>query len=251
MVWVHNLNPILLDLGPVQIRWYGLMWVLGFLFTYWYVRQRIKQGKAPLNLEELDSMMVWGTLGVLIGARLGEILIYRFPYYLASPLKVFAVWEGGLSFHGALVGILVAAWFWCRKYKKDLLQIADTFVIPLALANTFGRLGNFINGELPGRLTTLPWGMQFPGVEGFRHPSQLYEAAYNVVLFAILHFNRDKKWKPGSFFALWLMLYAVARFITEFFREPEIYVGLLTMGQFLNVFVFAAGLGLWLYVRRK
>ena len=192
-MWVHNLNPIFLNLGILQIRWYGLMYVLGFLFVYWYARRQIRAGSVCLTEQELDSWLSWAVAGMILGARLGEILIYRLEYYLANPLKMIAIWEGGLSYHGALVGIVLAILLWCWKYKKSFLEIADVFVVPISLANSFGRIGNFINGELPGRLTSVRWAVKFPFVEGWRHPSQLYEAFYNVIIFGILCWQSGKK----------------------------------------------------------
>ena len=190
-------------------------------------------------------------VGMILGARVGEILIYRFEYYLANPWKMIAIWEGGLSYHGAFVGIVIAILLWCWKYKKSFLEVADVFIVPISLANSFGRIGNFINGELPGRITSLPWAVKFPFVEGWRHPSQLYEAVYNVIIFGILCFQSSKKNKSGLLLAMYLMLYAVFRSITEFFREPEILVGPLTMGQFLNAIMFVVGAFLLWYVLKK
>ncbi|MDO8661287.1 MAG: prolipoprotein diacylglyceryl transferase [Candidatus Woesearchaeota archaeon] len=249
-MWVHNINPVLLDLGVLQIRWYGLMYVLGFLFVWWYVRRQIRTGTVRLSEQELDSWLSWAVVGMIIGARLGAVLIYNFSYYFANPWKIIAIWEGGLSYHGAFVGIVIAIVWWCKKYKKNFLEIADIFVVPISLANSFGRIGNFINGELPGRLTSVPWAVKFPFVEGWRHPSQLYEALYNVIIFSILRHKKSKQHKPGTILAGYLVLYAIFRSITEFFREPEILVGPLTMGQFLNAIMFVVGLGLWWYVNR-
>lgn len=251
MVWTHNINPVLVHLGPLQIRWYGVMYVLGFIFTYWYVHRRIKAGNAPINKDQLESSMIWMVIGMLIGARLGEIFIYRSGYYLANPIKMIAIWEGGLSFHGALIGMVIAVLIWCKRYDKKFLEIADTFIIPIVLANAFGRIGNFINGELFGKLTTLPWGVKFPFAEGFRHPSQLYEAAYNVLIFGVLHVNRDKKWKAGTIFAWFLVLYGALRFLTGFIRIQDYYVGLLGIGQILNIGVFIAGLLLFWHIRKN
>ncbi len=250
-MWVHNLNPVLLDLGFLQIRWYGLMYVLGFLFVWWYVRRHIRAGTVRLTEQELDSWLSWAVIGMITGARLGAILIYNPAYYFSNPLKMIAIWEGGLSYHGAFVGIVVAIVWWCKKYKKNFFEIADIFVVPISLANSFGRMGNFINGELPGRLTSVPWAVKFPFVEGWRHPSQLYEVFYNIIIFGILHQKKLKQHVPGTLLAWYLMLYAVFRSITEFFREPEILVGPLTMGQFLNAIMFVAGVWLWWYLHKK
>ncbi|MBI4451314.1 prolipoprotein diacylglyceryl transferase [Candidatus Woesearchaeota archaeon] len=251
MTWVHSLDPVLLHLGPLQIRWYGLMYVLAFLFAYWYVRREIRQGRSELTLPQLDSLLTLSVIGLLVGARVFYVLIYNASYYAAHPLEVFAVWAGGLSFHGGLFGGLIAGWLFCRTHKLSFLKTADLFIVPVALGQAFGRLGNFINGELPGRITSLWWGVKFPNVEGFRHPSSLYEAAYDILIFSVLYPLRTKQWRPGSLLALFLMMYAAFRFVTEFVREPEIMIGPLTMGQLLNIPMFIAGAAIWYATRQK
>jgi phosphatidylglycerol:prolipoprotein diacylglycerol transferase len=251
MVWVHDLNPILLKIGALEIRWYGVMYVLAFLLTYWYCRTRIRKGKLDLTEDELDWFLLWLVAGMILGARVFEVFVWNWEYYQQYPGEIVKIWHGGLSFHGALLGMAIAAFAFCRKKGKSFLHLADAIIVPASLGNALGRIGNFINGELYGRLTDAPWGVVFPGVEGARHPSQLYEAFYNAVIFAILWLAKDRKLPRGFLFGLWLALYAVARFITEFFREPDKMVGFLTLGQFLNVFVFAAGLGLLFWLKKR
>jgi len=251
MVFEYALSPVLLQLGPVQIRWYGVMWALGFLVTYWYVRAAARQKLIKLTDDDVDWLMVWLTVGTLLGARIFEVFVYRWQYYAANPAEIIALWHGGLSFHGGFLGALVAGAWFARRRKVSFLNLCDTCIIPVALAQAFGRVGNFINGELPGRVTSLPWGVKFPGVEGYRHPSQLYEAAYDVVIFAILWTQRKRKLPHGAILALFLMLYSVFRFLTEYVREPEMYVGPFTMGQALNIPLFIGGIALWFWVKRK
>jgi len=250
MVWTHNINPIALSVGPVEIRWYGVMYVLAFLFTWWYIRQRAKSGKIPLTLDQVESSLTWLVVSMLIGARLGAVLFYYPGYYLQHPLEIFAIWQGGLSFHGGMIGILIACYFFTKKYKMTYWEIADAFIVPLAFAQAFGRIGNFINGELWGNPTLMPWGMIFPlsGDLLSRHPSQLYEVAYNLVIGVIIYVNRDRVQKAGWLFGLWAVLYAVARFTVEFFRAPEVMVGPITMGQLLTIPVLI--LGIWLMLRK-
>jgi phosphatidylglycerol:prolipoprotein diacylglycerol transferase len=248
-MWVHNLNPILLSLGPIEIRWYGLMYVLSFIIVYIYARAVVKHKKLNLSLKELDDLMIWLVAAMIIGARLFEVVFYNHSYYLANPSEIIAIWHGGLSFHGGLAGVLIVGYVFARKKKINFLQLCDVFVVPLALAQAFGRIGNFINGELYGRITSLPWGVKFSSAEGFRHPSQLYEVAYDLAIFAFLFVQRNKKKAPGYFIGWFLVLYPFFRFLTEFVREPEVMIGPLTMGQCLNIPMFI--LGVYLLYRIK
>ncbi len=247
-MFVHNLNPTILQLGSLEIRWYGLMYVLAFLFVQFHVKRAIKEGKLKLTEKELDDFLGLLIVAMIVGARLFYAIFYNPTYFLASPWKIIAVWEGGLSFHGGFVGILAVGWWFARKKGLHLLQLADVFIVPLALGNAFGRIGNFINGELFGIPTTLPWGVIFPGAEGARHPTQLYEAAYNIIIFATLYSLRNKNWKEGKIFGLFMILYGIFRFSVEFIKDLPAY-GPLTMGQWLTIPVFIVGV--WLIWRAK
>lgn len=251
MVFYHNLNPILLSIGPIDIHWYGLMYVFSFIIVYLYVRAAVKHKKLNLNLSDVDNLMILLTISMILGARLFEVVLYNPSHYLANPLQIFAVWKGGLSFHGGLTAMILAGFFFARKKKLNLLHLADILVVPLAFAQVLGRLGNFINGELYGTVTNAFWGVKFQGAEGFRHPSQLYEAAYNLVIFSVLFFKRNKTFPAGTLLAHFLILYSIFRFLTEFVREPEIMIGPLTMGQLLNIFMLIAGVGLLYYLKKK
>ncbi|OYT32866.1 prolipoprotein diacylglyceryl transferase [Candidatus Woesearchaeota archaeon ex4484_78] len=244
----HALNPVILNLGPLEIRWYGLMYVLGFFVVYFYVRSMIKKKRLKLSVEELDNLLVLLIFAMILGARLFYAIFYNPSYFVRFPLKFFAVWEGGLSFHGALLAIILTGFFYCKKKNISFLETADVFIVPVALANAFGRIGNFINAELYGKVTGLPWGVLFPGVSGPRHPTQIYEAFYNVVIFSVLFFLRNKVKKKGVLLGLFLFLYAFFRFFVEFLKDLPVY-GPLTMGQWLclPMFVF----GLWLVFRKK
>lgn len=250
-MFVHAIDPVLLSLGPLEIRWYGLMYVLAFLVTYYYVRRQVRKGALDLKEKQLDNLLGIMVIGMIIGARLFEAIFYNPSYYLANPLKILFVWEGGLSFHGGLLGIIIAVAYYIRKHnlrKHNLrfFKIADIFVVPLALGSAFGRLGNFINAELYGKITSLPLGVIFPGVEGARHPTQLYEVAYNVIIFFILFSFRNKVKKPGALLGWFMILYAVFRFAVEFIKDMPVY-GSLTMGQWLTIPM--AIIGLWLVCR--
>jgi len=225
------------------------MYVLAFFVTYYYVRGAIRQGKLKLTENELDSMLGWMVICMILGARLFYAIFYNPTYFMDAPWKILFVWEGGLSFHGGLVGVAFAAWWYgTRKKGIPFLHLADIFCVPIALGNAFGRIGNFINGELYGVATNLPWGVVFPGAEGARHPTQLYEAAYNVVIFGILYSMRNKNWKDGTLFGVYLMLYGIFRFGVEFIKDLPFY-GPLTMGQWLTLPVFLVGI--WLVWRSK
>ncbi|MCX6708204.1 MAG: prolipoprotein diacylglyceryl transferase [Candidatus Woesearchaeota archaeon] len=247
-MFTHALNPTILSLGPLEIRWYGLMYVLAFIVIYYYVRSAIRQGKIKLTEKELDNLMGLLVVAMIIGARLFEAIFYDPSYYFSQPWKILYIWEGGLSFHGGFAGMALAGYLYARKKGIPFLKLVDVFIVPLALGNAFGRIGNFINGELYGIPTTLPWGVVFPGAEGPRHPTQLYEAAYNIVIFIVLYSLRNKKYKDGMLFGIFMILYSIFRISVEFLKDLPHY-GPLTMGQWLTIPVFL--IGLWLVWTRR
>ncbi|MGB3836942.1 prolipoprotein diacylglyceryl transferase [Castellaniella sp.] len=249
-----HINPIALQLGPVAIHWYGLMYLAGFALAWLLGRWRIQHHPGELNLRDLEDIIFYGVLGVVLGGRLGYVVFYKFDDYLAHPLSIFYVWQGGMSFHGGLLGVIVAMLIFARKRGQPLLAIGDFIapLIPLGLAA--GRLGNFINGELWGRPTDLPWGMVFPGSgDGIaRHPSQLYEMGLEgFALFALVWWFARKPRPMGQISAVFLMGYGTFRFLVEFTREPDAFLGLLmgglSMGQILSVPMVL--IGLWLFLR--
>jgi phosphatidylglycerol:prolipoprotein diacylglycerol transferase len=224
------------------------MYVLAFLVTYYYVKKTIKEGKLNITEKELDNLLGWMVVLMILGARLFYAIFYNPSYFIGAPWKILYVWEGGLSFHGGLLGVATAAWLFARKKEIPFLKLADIFCVPIALGNAFGRIGNFINGELYGLPTTLPWGVVFQGAEGARHPTQIYEAAYNAVIFGILYSLRNKNWKDGMLFGIFMILYSLFRFSVEFIKDLPQY-GPLTMGQWLTIPVFLAGI--WLVWRTR
>lgn len=243
---IHNLNPTIVELGPLEIRWYGLMYVLGFLVTYYYARFQIRKGRLAMNEKQLDAFLGWLVLAMVAGARLFYAIFYN-PALFADPLRLLYVWQGGLSFHGGLVGVIVASVWYIKKHKLKFWQVADTFIIPISLANAFGRFGNFVNSEIYGRVTSAPWGVIFPKVDdAARHPTQLYAVAYNIVIFLTLLFTH-KRLRPGQTFGLFFVMYAVFRFVNEIFKEMA-YYGPLTMGQWLTIPMLF--IGLWLLFRK-
>ena len=185
-MFVHDINPTIIDLGFFEIRWYGLMYVLGFFAVYYFGKKAIKEERLKISLKQLDDFLGVLVIAMIIGARLFYFLFYDLNALIQKPLEFFFIWQGGLSFHGGFFGILLAAYLFARKHSTSVWKLGDIFAAPLALGNAFGRIGNFINGEIYGIQTSLPWGVVFPSAEGARHPTQLYEAGYNLLIFGIL-----------------------------------------------------------------
>ncbi len=259
MIEYPHINPILFAIGPLQIRWYGMMYVLGFAAAYWLVLYQAKRFGWKQLLTHVDNLNLALILGVILGGRLGYVLIYNPGYYLAHPLEIPATWSGGMSFHGGCMGALLAGYWYCRRNNLDYWKAVDLYIAAVPIGLFFGRLGNFINGELYGRVTTAPWGMIFPaGGPLPRHPSQLYEAALEgIFLFALLWSLKARPWQPqhtnwphGSILALFLCGYGCCRFIVEFFREPDVQLGFVvfhfSMGQILCGLMVVAGMALWI-----
>ncbi|MBS3109101.1 prolipoprotein diacylglyceryl transferase [Candidatus Woesearchaeota archaeon] len=237
----HNINPVLVSWGFLEIRYYGIIYALGFVFALWYLLQRSRQGKLSLTEEEIYDFMVYLVVGVVLGARLFEVAFYHPDYYFLNPGQIFAVWNGGLSFHGGFVGGVFALVLFLRKRKHDFYEVADALMVPLALGLAFGRLANFINGELYGRVTTMPWGVKFPGADGFRHPTQIYESLKNFLIFGTLFSIRDRKFKKGFLFWGFITLYGILRLVIEFWKEPEtIFLGI-PMGQLMSGIMILTG----------
>jgi len=255
---VHpDINPIAFSIGPVAVRWYGLMYLAGFAIGWWLGIRRIDRGAAPVTRAQFDDMIFYTLLGVILGGRLGYVLFYKPAYYFSHPAEIVAVWQGGMSFHGGLLGVIVAMALIARKYRVDFLRLMD-FVAPLVPPGlAAGRLGNFINGELPGRVTDLPWGLVFRGAgDAPRHPSQIYEFLLEgVALFALLWWFSSKPRARAQVSGLFLLGYGVARFTVEFAREPDSFLGFLalgmTMGQWLCVPMILGGLALMLWGSRR
>ena len=252
---VHpGFDPIALKLGPLAIRWYGLMYLIGFVAVLLLGRYRINHGRnAPIGAKELDELLFYGVLGVVLGGRLGYVLFYKPDYYFLHPLEIFYVWEGGMSFHGGFLGVLAAMWLYVKKQGKSWLAVMD-FLAPLTpIGLGAGRLGNFINGELWGRATDVPWAVVFPHYDLTpSHPSQLYEFGLEgVTLFILLWWYSSKPRPVGAVSALFLIGYGAFRFLVEFTREPDNFLGLLalnlSMGQWLSLPMIL--FGVWLFRR--
>ncbi len=241
------MNPILLSLGPFQVRWYGLLMAFAFLLGLFILRKLA--GEKGIEKDLMDHYLIWMIIGIIGGARVFEILVYQPVYYFSNPLEMLFIWHGGLASHGGLLGGALVTWLFTRKHKIKFYDLADMAVIPIALGAAFVRIGNFVNGEIVGRVSSVPWAMEFRGYEGLRHPSQLYEAFKNVLLFFILFKMRlVKSLKRGTLFWSFIGIYSVFRFIVEFFKEFQSldpsYV--LTMGQWVSIpLMIVSGIMIW------
>ncbi|OOE34326.1 prolipoprotein diacylglyceryl transferase [Salinivibrio sp. ML323] len=253
-----SIDPILVELGPLAVRWYGLMYLLGFVFALWLANHRAAKPNSGWSKEEVSDLLFAGFLGVVLGGRIGYVLFYQFDAFVADPLFLFKVWTGGMSFHGGLLGVITAMAWYARKTQRHFFTVAD-FIAPLVpFGLGAGRLGNFINGELWGRVTDVPWAMVFPsGGPWPRHPSQLYEFALEgVALFIILNLYIKKPRPMGAVSGLFLTGYGTFRFIVEYFREPDahlgLFAGILSMGQLLSLPMIIAGAVMigWAYQRQ-
>jgi phosphatidylglycerol:prolipoprotein diacylglycerol transferase len=262
MIPYPSIDPVIVRIGPIALRWYGLMYLLGFGASYLLVRARLRSSPGSVELqitpeEFLGRFYTYLVIGLMLGARLGYILFYNLGEYLQRPLEVLAVWKGGMSFHGGLVGAVTAGVLCCRKFNADAWKIADLVVATAPIGIGLGRLGNFINGELYGRITDVPWAMVFPnGGPLPRHPSQLYEILLEgVLLFALLSWLRGRLKISGSLTASFLVLYGLFRTIAELFREPDPQLGFLfggvTMGQVLSSLMVLAGVVLLIHRLRR
>ncbi|GFE60900.1 prolipoprotein diacylglyceryl transferase [Geobacter sp. AOG2] len=242
-----HINPVFLSIGPLQFRWYGLMYVLGFVATYFILRAEVRRKKLPLTPDDVADLVFYGALGVVLGGRLGYILFYDLGVYLADPLQVFAVWKGGMSFHGGFLGVILSFVLFARRKKIPFWVLIDMAAQCAPVGLGLGRIGNFINGELYGRPTDAPWGMIFPGGGDLpRHPSQLYEASLEgVVLFFIVRIMARKSDVTGIPAWTFCAGYGLFRFIVEFFRQPDAQIGtflsFFSMGQLLSLPMFLVG----------
>ncbi len=238
-----GLSPNALDLGFFQLKWYSLAYLAGILIGYWYLTKLIKEPGAPLARRHADDMIFYATLGIILGGRLGYVFFYK-PEILKTPIEILQVWNGGMSLHGGVLGVVLAIWYISRKEKLSFLRICDYIACVIPFGLLFGRLANFVNGELWGRATEVPWAIIFPmGGDVPRHPSQLYEAGLEGLLYfiitSLLFWKTDARYHPGKLVGTGLLVYGLSRFTVEFFRQPD--QGLenlswgLTMGQTLTV----------------
>jgi phosphatidylglycerol---prolipoprotein diacylglyceryl transferase len=256
-----TIDPVLISVGPLAIRWYALAYIAGLVLGWRYCLAIARRPPEVLRVQDIDDFLVWATLGVVLGGRTGYVLFYRPEYYFSEPSEIVALWHGGMSFHGGALGVIIALALFCRQRKISFLGFADIVACATPIGLFFGRLANFINGELWGRVTDVPWAMVFPtGGPEPRHPSQLYEATLEgVILFCLLfylqRFTRARLY-PGTLTGVFLGGYGVARIIAELFRMPDanlgyLALGFVTMGQILSVPLLIAGLWLIWWARKR
>jgi len=246
------IDPVAFSIGPLKVHWYGLMYLLSFIMAWGLAHWRAKHYKLDWSADQIGDLIFYGALGVILGGRIGYMLFYNFSYLLSNPLSLFKLWEGGMSFHGGLLGVALAMVFFAYKDKRPFLEVTDFVapIVPLGLAA--GRIGNFINGELWGHVSDAPWAVVFPNTDGQpRHPSQLYEFGLEgIVLFILVWWYASKPRPAGCVSAIFLIGYALCRIIVEFFREPDVQLGYiafnwLTMGQILSIPMLLVGIWLW------
>ncbi len=255
-----QIDPVFFRLGPLEFRWYGLMYIISFVAGYYIIRTAAKQRNLQFSADDVADLVFNVAMGIILGGRLGYALFYNFSWYLAHPVKIFAVWEGGMSFHGGFLGAIVAGLIFSRKKGCAPLALADVCFLTAPVGLFLGRIGNFINGELYGRVTTVAWGVVFPGGGALpRHPSQLYEAVLEgPVTLVLLWLLFRKGCRAGSVLWSFIALYGFFRFGVEFFREPDAHLGLVlgtfSMGQLLSLPMALFGLGMlivWLRGSRQ
>lgn len=246
-----NIDPVAFQIGPLVVRWYALAYIAGIVLGWWYAKRLLRQWALPVDRQSLDDFVVWATVGIVVGGRLGYVLFYNLDQYLADPIQVLVIWHGGMSFHGGLAGVIVAAWLFARRRGFPVLAFSDLIACAAPIGLFFGRIANFINGELYGRVAELPWAMVFPnGGPLPRHPSQLYEAALEglllFILLAVLARRSGIFAKPGLLSGVFLIGYGLARFAVEFVREPDAQLGLIfgpfSMGQMLSAPLVVLGI---------
>ena len=242
-----HINPVFLSIGPLHFRWYGLMYVLGFVATYFILRSEVRRKQLPLTRDDVADLVFYGAMGVVLGGRLGYILFYDLGLYLADPLQIFAVWKGGMSFHGGFLGVVLSIVLFARRKKISFLTLIDMVAQCVPVGLGLGRIGNFINGELYGRPTDVPWGIIFPGGGDLpRHPSQLYEAFLEgLVLFFVVRIMARRSDVAGITAWTFCAGYGLFRFFVEFFRQPDAQIGtfldFFSMGQLLSLPMFLVG----------
>ncbi len=261
-MYTHNLDPVLVDFGLIAIRWYSLAYIFGIIIGWWLGKKIIvhilQQINLNFNIKEFDDLITYLIISIIIGGRLGYIIFYNLDFYIENPLDILKVWEGGMSFHGALLGIIVGTYLFSKKKSVPTFFLLDIIACVSPIGIFLGRIANFINGELIGKVTEVSWGVIFPAIDSFpRHPSQLYEALFEgVMLFLILNIIIFRnRYKMGTCSYLFLIYYGIFRIISEFFRQPDPQIGylfnLFSMGTLLSFLMIIAGLVILNVLRKK
>ena len=261
-MFTHNLDPILLDFGFMTIRWYSLAYIAGITIGWWLgkkiIIKKFQNTSQKFDLREFDDLITYLIISIIIGGRIGYIIFYNLKYYISNPSDIIKIWKGGMSFHGALIGIIIATYLFSKKRKISSFFLLDIIACVSPIGIFFGRIANFINGELVGKATNFSWGVIFPAVDKLpRHPSQLYEAFLEgIILFFILNiFIFKKNYKTGMCSAFFLIFYSFFRIISELFREPDPQIGLLfnlfSMGTILSFFMILAGMIIFIFIKKN
>tara|TARA_B100000579_G_C22818840_1_gene849410 strand:- start:341 stop:1120 length:780 start_codon:yes stop_codon:yes gene_type:complete len=247
-IFIHNLNPVAIEILNLRIYWYSLAYIFGFLFSLYYSKYLTKKKIINLNTTVMDEFITWAVVGVIIGGRIGYVLFYNFEFYIINKLEIIKIWQGGMSFHGGLIGLILSMIFFSKRKKIDGFELANLVTLCCPVGIFLGRIANFINGELVGRPTDQSWGVIFSTNDILRHPSQLYEAIFEgLIIFCIFQIIiKNKLQKKVNCFSIFLIVYAFARFLLEFFREPDNQLGLLlmdlSMGQILSIPMLLIGI---------
>ena len=259
-MYIHNLSPIIFDFGIISLKWYSLAYLFGVIFGWWYGKKIISfinnKYKNNFNLDLFDDYITYVIISIIIGGRLGYVLFYNLSYFISNPIEIFFIWQGGMSFHGGLLGIIIATILFSKKRGCDKLVLLDVVSCVAPIGIFFGRLANFINGELYGKPTDLPWAVIFPFIDDFgRHPSQIYEALLEgALLFLILNLIiKNMPYKRGGCAAAFLIFYSLFRIFSEFFREPDLQIGYIfnyvSMGSLLSFFMFCIGIVMYFKIK--
>ena len=260
---VHNFNPVFIDLGFFQIKWYSIAYILGIILGWIYAIKIIKNNKyidKTIKPHDFDDLIIYLIIGIIVGGRLGYIIFYNFGYYSQNIQEIFKIWHGGMSFHGGLVGVIIATYFFSKNKKINFLKFTDIIACATPIGLFLGRIANFINGELYGKASSLPWAIIFPEAGNFtRHPSQIYESILEgIVLFILINFfalKRNLLLKTGYVSALFLILYSILRIFSETFREPDEHIGYIysyiSMGTLLSLITFLTGCIIIFFVKKN
>ena len=261
-MFVHNLDPVFLDLGIISIRWYSLAYIIGIILGWWLgkkiiLRLNIHQN-INISLNKFDDLVTYLVISIILGGRVGYIIFYNLQFYIENPIEILKIWQGGMSFHGGLVGVIMGTYLFCKRNNIQIFATLDVIACVAPIGLFFGRIANFINGELYGKITTIYWGIIFPKIDGFtRHPSQLYEAILEgLVLFIILNkIIMKKNYVLGTCSYMFLILYGSFRIFAEIFREPDLQIGylfnVLSMGTFLSILMIVVGIILFYFKKNE
>ena len=258
---IHSFDPVLIDFGFISIRWYSLAYIFGILFGWWYgkkiIIQKFKNLEKKAEIKQFDDLITYLIISMIVGGRLGYVILYNFSFYISNPIEIIKIWEGGMSFHGGLIGIIIGTYLFSLKTKTQMLFFLDVIACVSPIGIFLGRIANFINGELIGKATSVPWAIIFPSIDmAPRHPSQIYEGFLEgVVLFYILRFIISKKdYKVGTCSYMFLIFYGVFRSISEYFREPDAHIGylfgLVSTGTFLSLIMIIMGLATFIFLKK-